>query len=211
MAITLSLSLEEIRVLGVLIEKQRTTPEYYPMTVNAITSGCNQKTSRDPVVSWSATQVMRILDDLHKKRLVGTTMGDSSRSARYWHALEGALEIEEDALSVLSCLMLRGAQTPGEIRLRTQRMYPFEDVESVEKVLLHLASEREIPLVADLGKRPGQKETRYRHTLGGFEKPLQDEPASEGDESGLEDRLNALVLRLEKLEQAFESFRRQFE
>lgn len=211
MAHPISLSPEEIRVLGVLIEKQRTTPEYYPMTVNAVTTGCNQKTSRDPVVSWSASQVMRTLDELHAKRLVGMTLGDSSRAARYWHALEGAWELGPAALSVLCCLMLRGEQTPGEIRLRTQRMVPFESVESVEEVLQLLAAVPQNPMVVDLGKRPGQKETRYMHLLGGPDSLHRPDSATAGDESGLEARLSILAARIEKLEQAFESFRRQFE
>lgn len=209
----LSLSPEELRVLGVLIEKQRATPEYYPMTLNAIVAACNQKTSRDPVVSYGLAQVMRILDSLHKKRLVGTATADSARVSRYWHALEGALQLSDAEVAVLCCLMLRGPQTPGELRARTTRLFEFEDVGHIESVLAGLSQRTPSPLVVSLGRRAGQKEDRYAHLLGDQppETPGEDDLPDAEVSTSAEERLQALEERLAALERAFSDFRSQFE
>lgn len=209
------LSPEEVRVLGALVEKQLSTPDYYPMTVNALTQACNQKTNREPVVSYSESVVQETLDLLLRKRLAGTASGASMRATKYRHALAEAFELDTPELAVLGVLMLRGPQTVGEIRGRTGRMHAFESLEQVEAVLHDLAT-REEPLVAELERQPGQKEARFAHLLAGepeIAAPTEPTPlaASPTRLQALEDEVASLRSELDDLRNAFESFRAQFE
>jgi len=175
----------ELRVLGCLIEKQRTTPDGYPLSLNALRLACNQSTNRDPVVDYDEPTVRRALDALERRGWARLASGPGSRAAKFRHLFDEALGLEEAELSVLAVLMLRGPQTPGELKQRTERLRRFESIEEVDGFLAALA-ERE--LVVRLPRRPGQKEDRYGHLLGD-ETPA---PAAEGGDVGGDDRLAAL-------------------
>lgn len=204
---------DEVRVLGVLIEKELTTPDYYPLTLNSLTTGCNQKSNRDPVVSYSESQTMRAVDRLLKHRLAGHVAGGGSRTEKYRHAVQEAWGLSVPERAVLSVLLLRGPQTVGELRARTTRHHPFESLEEVDAVLDALAS-REAPLVLLLPRLSGQKEARHMHLLQG-------EPDVEAMEASVEeaqaakatlaDEVAQLKERLDALEAAFTEFRTQFE
>jgi uncharacterized protein YceH (UPF0502 family) len=156
------LSPEEVRVLGCLLEKQRTTPEQYPLSLNALRLACNQSTNREPVVEYDEATVRDALHRLERRRLVRFTSG--SRTAKYRHLLEEVLPLDDGERAVLAVLMLRGAQTPGELKQRTERMHAFADLAGVHETLARLI-DRE--LVRRLDRRPGQKEERYAQLLGG--------------------------------------------
>ncbi|NNE70452.1 MAG: YceH family protein [Rhodothermales bacterium] len=204
---------DEIRVLGVLIEKELTTPDYYPLTLNSLTTGCNQKSNRDPVVSFSESQTMRAVDSLLKRRLAGHVAGAGSRAEKFRHALAEAWNLSAPERAVLSIMMLRGPQTVGELRARTARHHPFESLEEVEAVLNALA-ERDEPLVFHLPRLSGQKEARYIHLLEG-EPDVEALEASVEQASAAKVSLTAEVAdlreRLDALEAAFTEFRTQFE
>ncbi len=207
------LDFAEVRVLGSLIEKDLSTPDYYPMTVHALTQACNQKTNREPVVDFGEGEVQEALASLQRKRLVGTAGGPGSRVLKYRHALAEALGLAAPGLAVLAVLLLRGPQTVGEIRGRTGRMHEFDGLEAVEQVLQDLAA-RETPLAAELERQPGQKETRYAHLLAGepdldVTTPPAAVPGSRLTER--EDDLRRQREELEALRTAFETFRAQFE
>jgi len=158
----------EIRVLGCLIEKQRTTPDTYPLSLNALRLGCNQATNRDPVVDYDEGQIRAALDRLSRKGWARLASGPGSRVAKFRHLLEDALELTPSEIALLAVLMLRGPQTLGELRTRSERLYPFPSVDDVERTLTALA-ERE--LVQRQPRRPGQKEDRYVQLLGGETEP----------------------------------------
>jgi uncharacterized protein YceH (UPF0502 family) len=160
------LNAEEIRILGVLMEKSKTTPEYYPMTVNAITVACNQKTSRKPVVQYDDQTVTLVLDTLKRKGLVSTATGGSSRAIKYKHNFAIVFPVLPAEVSILCLLMLRGPQTPGELNTNSGRLYEFDSLEEVQSVLERL-SNPELPYIMQLPRRGGQKETRYTHLLSG--------------------------------------------
>ena len=170
----------EIRVLGCLIEKQRTTPDGYPLSVNALRLACNQSTGRDPVVDYDDHTVLNALEQLGRRRWTRLASGAGSRARKYRQLLDRELPASEPELAVLCVLMLRGPQTPGELKQRTERLHPFADLAAVEDTLLALI-DRE--LVRVLERRPGQKEQRYRQLLGGSDEesgvgqPLAAEPA----------------------------------
>jgi uncharacterized protein YceH (UPF0502 family) len=161
----------EVRVLGALLEKQRTTPDAYPLSLNALRAATNQSTNRDPVVDYDEATIRDALHRLSRRRYARLTSGPGSRAAKYRHLLDEALGLGPPELSVLTVLMLRGAQTPGELRARTERMYTFTDAEALHGVLDALI-ERE--LVARLQRRPGQKEERYMHLLSDDAEPTAD-------------------------------------
>jgi uncharacterized protein len=166
----------EIRVLGCLIEKQRTTPDVYPLTLNALRLACNQSTNRDPVVDYDEASIRAALERLSRRRLTRLTSGHSSRATKYRHMLDETLSLDVPQQSVLAVLMLRGPQTPGELRQRTERLHRFSDGDALDAVLDELA-ERE--LVERMERRPGQKEQRFRHLLAGdSEEPETSPPAS---------------------------------
>jgi uncharacterized protein YceH (UPF0502 family) len=156
----------EIRVLGVLMEKEKATPEYYPLTLNALTNGCNQKSSRNPVVNYSEEEVQAGIDGLKKWGLVLTVTGGGSRVFKYKHNASIVFDLDDRQEAILCLLFLRGALTPGEINSNSGRLYSFGSLESVLIGLESLAS-KELPMVLHLPKRSGQKESRYTHLLSG--------------------------------------------
>jgi len=165
------LTAAEIRVLGCLVEKQRTTPDYYPLTLNALRAACNQSTNRDPVVAYDEATIRDAITRLNRRRWARLSSGAGSRTSKYRHLLEDSLTRAPDELSILCVLMLRGAQTPGELKQRCERMHPFADLAAVHETLSRLI-DRE--LVEELPRRPGQKEERYAHRLSDDDAP---EPA----------------------------------
>ena len=160
----MDLSPSEIRVLGCLLEKQRTTPDAYPLTLNALRMACNQSTNRDPVVHYDEGVIREALRRLERRGLTRLASGAGSRAAKYRHLLDEALPLSGEEKAVICTLMLRGAQTPGELKQRAERIHAFADLASLHRVLENLI-ERE--LVARVGRRPGQKEERYAQLLGG--------------------------------------------
>ncbi len=157
----------EVRVVSSLVEKQLTTPEYYPLTLNALTQACNQKTNRDPVVSFDEAEVVRALESLREKNLVYVFYGSSSRVPKYKHMLPEVFQLNERQLALLCVLMLRGAQTVGELRERANRLAEFNRLDEVEEALKSLIEKELQPLVTKLTRQPGQKEARYAHLLAG--------------------------------------------
>jgi uncharacterized protein len=152
----------EVRILGCLIEKQRTTPDTYPLSLNALRLACNQTTNRDPVVQYDETTIREALHRLSQRRYTRLASGHTSRAYKFRHLLDEALGLDREELAVLAVLLLRGAQTPGELKQRTERMQGFADLAAVQDVLDRLVS-RELAL--RLVRRPGQKEERYMHRL----------------------------------------------
>jgi uncharacterized protein len=188
----------ELRVLGCLIEKQRTTPEAYPLSLNALRLACNQSTNREPVVDYDEPTVRSALDRLSQKGWTRLASGPGSRAAKFRHLFDEAMRVSDEEISLLAVLMLRGPQTLGELKQRTQRLHPFADLVELEAGLQGLV-ERE--LVARLPRQPGQKEQRYRHLL---EEETVPRPAPRGEEPEPEpqpepDRLDALERDLREL------------
>lgn len=183
----------EIRILGALIEKQLATPEYYPLTLNALVAACNQKSNREPVMELSESDVSRALDRLQDEKLVWRVMG--GRAVRFDHNLDTVWHLNRREKAILGLLFLRGAQTPGELRGRSERLQSFESVAEVEELLREMAAHSE-PLVRELPRRPGQKEQRWMHTVGG----AAAEPAAEAAETHdtPSEPLSARVARLEE-------------
>jgi uncharacterized protein len=189
------LSQEEGRVLGCLVEKQMTTPEYYPMTVNALVGACNQKTSRDPVVLFDEETVERALRDLNQRDgLTKFTRTAGARSLKYVHRAGVVLEVDDQQLALLAVLLLRGPQTPGELRTRTDRYLEFADVAEVEQILEGLI-DRQVPLVVRLERAPGRREDRYRTLLIEATEARIEHPAAEDDRL---DRLEGRIARIEE-------------
>lgn len=191
----LDLDALSVRLLGCLIEKQMTTPEYYPLTSNALTAAANQKTNRDPVTSFSEAEVLDGIDALRDRGLVRAVRSPGGRAAKYKHALDDMLEIDTEQAALLAVLMLRGEQTAGELRLRTERYCDFPSVEHVAEVLAGLQS-RDQPLATRLERRPGEKEARYAHLLGGAPdaatKAATPAPAADDALARLEERVATL-------------------
>ncbi len=152
----------ELRVVGALLEKQRTTPEAYPLSVNSLRLACNHSTNRDPVVDYDERTVVAALERLHRRGWTRMASGAGSRARKYRQLVDQALEVDREQLAVLCVLMLRGPQTPGELKQRTERLHPFADLAAIAAALDGLI-ERE--LVVRLPRRPGQKEERYTHLL----------------------------------------------
>ncbi len=200
------LSAEEQRVMGALMEKARTTPEYYPLTLNSLVSACNQKTSRKPVVNYDDSTVISTLDSLRKKGLVSTVTGGSSRVTKYKHNFAVVYPVIPAEVTLICLLLLRGPQTPGELNTNAGRMFEFESLDEVQSLLDNLAN-AEHPYVKQLAKRPGQKEARYVHLLGGTEIADDDynEPAQAGTNAELETRLAKVETELADLRAAFDN------
>ena len=159
------LSAVQARVLGTLAEKERTVPDTYPLSLNALVSGCNQKTSRNPVMEVTETQAREALDELKALHLVMETSG--GRVTRYSHNLERVLQVPSQSAAILTVLMLRGPQTVGELRINTERMHPFSDLSAVQGFLDELAARPAGALVTELPRQPGSRETRWMHLLSG--------------------------------------------
>jgi uncharacterized protein YceH (UPF0502 family) len=192
----------ETRVAGVLAEKQRTVPDTYPLTLNALVSGCNQKTSRDPVMDASESEVQAAIDSLKGYSLVLETSG--GRVSRYAHNLERVLQVPAQSCALLTVLMLRGPQTAGELRIACDRMHRFADISSVESFLTELAERPAGALVLELPRAPGARETRWTHLLSGV--PDVAAPVAEGRVANPASRsapaeLAALQARVELLEE----------
>ncbi|SUJ29830.1 G20.3 [Sphingobacterium spiritivorum] len=202
------LSAEELRVLGSLLEKSKTTPEYYPMTLNGLQTACNQKTSRKPVVSYDEPTIIAALDALKKRGLVSTVVGGGSRVTKYKHNLAIQFPLIPSDLAVLCLLILRGPLTAGEINSNSGRLHEFEGLEDVQEHLNKL-SEGEIEYVKQLPKRPGQKEVRYVHLLGEVNEEDYDEPVNNGGQQShvkeLENRVLVLEEQLQQLRAEFDS------
>jgi uncharacterized protein YceH (UPF0502 family) len=188
------LDLVEIRILGSLMEKQLATPEYYPLTLNALLAAANQKSNREPVMELNENEVARALERLQDEKLVWKVMG--GRAVRYDQNLDKVWHLDAKEKAVLTLLFLRGPQTAGELRGRSERLHQFDSVGDVEETLRDMASHSE-PLVKQLLRRPGQKEERWAHTAGGA---IADEPAVMPDAPGVETRepLSQRVARLEE-------------
>jgi len=200
------LNAEELRVLGVLMEKSKTTPEYYPMTINAITAACNQKTSRKPVVQYDEQTIILALDTLKRKSLISTATGGSSRSVKYKHNFAIVFPVTPQEVAIMCLLMLRGAQTPGELNTNSGRLYEFESLEEVQSVLERL-SDPEMPYVLQLPKRAGQKEMRYVHLLSGTPDLIQDDASDDNYSRPASD----LEQRLAKVEEELATMKADFD
>lgn len=216
----LVLNAEEVRIVGALIEKQVTTPEYYPLTLNALRAACNQLSNRDPGVSFDERTVAGALDSLRERKLIRVVSTADGRVPKYRHVLDEALGLKPPEMAVMCVLMLRGAQTVGEIRTRTERLYPFSALSFVETTLEDLMT-RDVPLVVKLPRQAGQKESRYAHLLGGeVEVPAaeaEDATATaeargeRGRVARLEEELKAVRAELAELREQFGEFKKQFE
>jgi len=210
----------EVRVLGSLVEKGITTPEYYPLSLNALTNACNQKSSRDPVMELSDDAVREALYSLDEKGLASTSPGSSGRVSKFEHRLQEVFNFDRRETAVLCMLLLRGPQTPGELRGRTERMHHFEDLDEVQFALQRLM-QREPPLVKLLPRQPGTKEARYAHLMAGDVEVPSAAPVSmmEGamDSSEkervarMEEEIASLKNEVEDLKHQFADFRKQFE
>lgn len=206
----------EVRVLGALIEKEITTPEYYPLSLNALLAACNQKTGRDPVVQYDEQTVEDALERLRQKRLAATITGAGLRVPKHRQRLTEQLNLGRRELALLCVLMLRGPQTPGELRARSASMHAFTDVDEVLACLERM-SEQAPPLVVRLPRQPGAREHRYVHLLSGAPEVPVDSPTQPAAQaprdrlSVLEAEVATLRAELDQLRRAFEEFRRQFE
>ena len=206
----------EVRVLGVLAEKSLATPDYYPLSLAALVTGCNQKTNREPVMELSERDAAQAVAGLIRMGLAGTSGGAGSRVEKYRHALAEKLGLDESRQAALAVLLLRGAQTAGEVRQRSGRLYAFSSVEEAEGTLDSL-EERDEPLARRLPVQPGRSAARYAPLLSGEPEPDPHEaaapavPAAMQQAQATEDRITALEGELAELKAAFEAFREQFE
>ncbi|HEX3819295.1 MAG TPA: YceH family protein [Candidatus Sulfotelmatobacter sp.] len=218
----------ETRVLGSLIEKDITTPDYYPLSLNALVNACNQKNNRDPVMMLDEPSVRDALSTLQEKRLAGPASGADSRVTKFEHRLQEVFNFDRREIAVICVLLLRGPQTPGELRGRTDRMYHFDTLEDVVSTLDRLA-QREPPLTAILTRQPGTKESRYTHLFSDESPEANPEQAlpstgpgqalpgtaaptpTSGRISALEQEVAALRSELSEVQQQLAAFRKQFE
>ena len=205
----------EARVLGSLLEKDITTPDYYPLSLNALVNACNQKSNREPVMELSEDAVRDALSSLQNRGLAGPAGGAESRVPKYEHRLQEILNLDRRETALLCVLLLRGPQTPGELRGRAERLYRFEHLDDAQATLQRLI-EREPPLAKMLARQPGTKEARYVHLMSGdavsFEPPTATPPAHDNDRiARLEEELGELRRKVGDLEQQLAGFRRQFE
>ena len=206
----------EARVLGSLIEKQVTTPEYYPLTINALTLACNQKNNRYPVTSYTENQVSEAVERLREKNLAYVFYGSTSRVPKYKHVMPEVMRLSHPEVALMCVLMLRGAQTLGELRGNAARLHDFSGLEEVEQTLNALIT-RDEPMVARLPRQPGQKEGRFAHLLSGeinLEALAESERAAAAAPSrrtNLEEKIEALTAEVASLKEQFEQFKKQFE
>ena len=221
----------DVRILGSLIEKELATPDYYPLTLNALTNACNQTSNRDPVVEYDEDTVARAIEGLRRRSLVRVVQQSGSRTSKFRHLVNETLGLVQRQAAVLCVLMLRGPQTVGELRTRTERLVRFDSLEEVETVLEQLMTRTPSPIAVRLPRQPGQKELRYAHLLAGevtYSGP-PDRPAhspshahSPGSRAGaddggpdrvaaLEEAVEALRREVADLRTQLSEFRKQFE
>jgi len=216
----LTLTQNEVRVLGALIEKDITTPEYYPLSLNALVNACNQKSNREPVMQLDENAVRDALSGLQEQGLAGPAGGADSRVTKYEHRTQEVFNFTRAEIAVMCVLLLRGAQTPGELRGRTERMHRFETLEDVQSAL-HKLIERQPPLVKMLPRQPGTKESRCGHLLAGdvvadltqgLVSATEDRQSGGSDRvARLEEEVAGLRREMAELKEQWERFRRQFE
>ncbi len=211
----------ECRVLGSLVEKEANTPEYYPLSLNALLNACNQKSNREPVMNLEEAAVRNALHSLDGQSLVRSVSASDSRVTKYEHRLQEAFNFYRHEIAILCVLLLRGPQTPGELRTRSERMHSFDDLGAVQSSLQHLMK-REPPLVKVLPRQPGTKEARYAHLLAGDVEGFEVKPdvvtpattaisADAGRMAHLEEEVAALRKEVADLKQQLAIFRKQFE
>ena len=216
----LNLSETEVRVLGSLIEKDITTPDYYPLSLNALVNACNQKNNRDPVMALDEDSVRQALSSLQERRMAGPAGGADSRVTKYEHRLQEVFNFDRREIALICVLLLRGPQTPGELRGRSDRMYHFETLDDVQSAIQRLM-ERQPPLVRVLARQPGTKESRYMHLLSGDAGlPPESDPAilprarssveEESRVSILESEVASLKQEVAELRRQLAEFRDQF-
>ncbi len=212
----------EVRVLGSLIEKQITTPEYYPLTLNALVAACNQKNNRSPVTSYTESEVDDALSALRDKNLAYVFHGSTSRVPKYKHVVPEVMHLSPAEVAAMCVLMLSGPQTLGEIRTRGSRLYEFSGLEEVEQTVRELANKEDEPMVIKLPRQPGQKDARFVHLLSGppemevtAEAPTTSRSHRRADEpdriNKLEEQVQGLTEQVESLSTQFEEFKKQFE
>ena len=210
----------EARIVGALVEKQLTTPEYYPLTLNALVNACNQKNNREPVVSYTDSLVTNALEILRDRNIVYVFYGSTSRVPKYKHMLPTIYDLEPPEVAVICVMLLRGPQTLGELRTRTERLYQFQTLGEIQETLDGLAR-RDDPLVIKLPIQPGQKEARFGHLISGAIDveafaAAQAAPARRGGVDAeriekLEEEITTLRGEVDTLKETFEEFRKQFE
>jgi uncharacterized protein YceH (UPF0502 family) len=206
----------ETRVLGALVEKQITTPEYYPLTLNALTLACNQKNNRYPVSAYAENDVAQAVENLREKNLAYVFYGSTSRVPKYKHVMPEVLHLTPAETALMCVLMLRGPQTPGELRGNASRMHAFSGLDEIEETLGGLITHEPEPLVTRLPRQAGQKEVRFAQLLSGevhYEAPPETERVVSASSSRqtLEQKVDALSAEVEKLKLQFEEFKKQFE
>jgi uncharacterized protein YceH (UPF0502 family) len=214
----IELTLYEARVIGALIEKEITTPDQYPLSLNALTNACNQKSNREPVLELDEATVQETLDALVKRSLVSDQTGFGSRTTKYKHRFcnteFGILKFSEQELGIVCALLLRGPQTPGELRTHTNRLCKFGDMQEVEAALDRLTERSDGPFVAKLAREPGKRESRYMHLFSGDAPALafSGSASSASDLAGAElERLDRLERRVDELEQEIAQLKRALE
>lgn len=217
---TTILSEIEIRVLGSLVEKQVTTPEYYPLTLNALTLACNQKNNRNPVSSYTENEVANALETLREKNLTYVFHGSTSRVPKYKHVMPEVMHLNRAELAVMCALMLRGPQTVGELRGNAGRLYEFSGLEEVDATVNGLMARDSEPMVVRLPRQPGQKDARFAHLLSGephitepVEMPARARAATRDHDriAALEGEIESLKAHMAELREQFEGFKKQFE
>ena len=208
----LSLTDVEVRVLGSLIEKDITTPDYYPLSLNALVNACNQKNNRDPLMTLDDESVRNALSSLQERRMAGPAGGADSRVTKYEHRLQEVFNFDRREIAILCVLLLRGSQTPGELRGRTERMYRFETLDDVQSTLQRLA-DRQPSLIAVLPRQPGTKESRYMHLFSGGAPPAREITLTSRAENSPQNSDDARIANLEaevsSLKRVVEDLRRQ--
>jgi uncharacterized protein YceH (UPF0502 family) len=200
----------EVRVLGALMEKEVSTPEYYPLSLNALVNACNQKSNREPVVSYDEDTVETALDGLRVKGLAARISGHDMRVPKHAHRLSEVINLGRREAAVLCVLMLRGPQTAGELRGRTERLYPFDDLEAVDACLTRLMEWQPEPLAARLARQAGYKEVRYAHLLAGEPPAVQPAAAVSAVRETRDDPVARLQARVDGLEAEVADLKRQF-
>ena len=202
----------ELRVIGSLMEKSRTTPDYYPMTVNSLVAACNQKTSRKPVVQYDDETVVNALNLLKRRGLVSTATGGTDRVVKYKHNFAIVFPVIPSEVAIICLVILRGPQTPGELNTNSGRLYEFDSIEDVQEILDKLSS-GDVPFLKQLPRRAGQKEVRYVHLLGGSvdwaEENFSFEPAQKTAPAELETRLAKVEAELAELKTAFDKLMKE--